>query len=463
MVFHSTEFLWFFLLVAAAFFLVPARLQWAVLLVAGYVFYMWWKPSNAPLLVSATVVSWIAARSIHASQDPVVRRIWLWGAITVNLSVLLWYKYAGLLGSNLSAVLPIGISFYTFQSLAYTIDVYRGDVLPARHAGRYATFMAFFPQLLSGPVERASNLLPQLAKPITFDQQRTADGLQRILWGLVKKLVVADRIAPIVDHVYTDPSQHGGATLLLVVVLYSIQLYFDFSGYTDMALGAAQVLGIKLTENFRSPQLATSVQDFWSRWHITMSTWFRDYVYIPLGGNRVHVSRWYFNIMVVFFLSGIWHGAGWTFVCYGVLNGLYMVLALATRKWWRAFNARTGLVNMPRSHQALMIVGTFALATFSRIFFRADTMDQALAVVYGLATPWPDLSAPWSLAATFKPAVLAITLTIAFAALFLDHRIEPIARSTVRPRYRPLFNASLLVLLLLFGSFGETAFIYFQF
>lgn len=463
MLFHSAEFLCFFPLVVAAFFLAPRQLQWAVLLVAGYVFYMWWRPAYALLLLSATLVSYVAARRIHATDDPFVRRQWLWGAIAVNLGVLLWYKYAGLLRADLHAVLPIGISFYTFQSLAYTIDVYRGGLAPARHVGRYATFMAFFPQLLSGPVERAANLLPRFFTPIAFDQQRTADGLQRMLWGFVKKLVVADRLAPIVDHVYADPSVHDGPTLLLIVVLYSIQLYFDFSGYCDIAIGAALVLGFKLTENFRSPQLAVSIQDFWSRWHITMSTWFRDYVYIPLGGNRVHTGRWYFNIMVVFLLSGIWHGAGWTFICYGVLNGLYMVLALVTRHWWRAFNARTGLLRIPRLHQAMMIVGTFALVTFSRIFFRADTMDQALAVLEGLGGSWGGFSGIQALVIAFKPATFGITLILAFAGLFLDHRIEPLVRSTGRYGDRHLFNASLLVLLLLFGNFGETSFIYFQF
>lgn len=470
--FTSFEFLVFFPLVAAVFFLAPQRLQWSVILVASYVFYMYQRPVYGLLLITATVTGHLAATRIHASTERGTRLRWLCAAITVNMCMLLWFKFGGLFTqhpgplSGWEVVLPIGISFYTFQTIAYTTDVFRGKVAPEPHFGRFASFIAFFPQLLSGPVERATNLLPQFRTAKHFDQQRIIEGLKRVSWGFFKKLVVADRIAPIVDHVYADPSMHDAPTVLLAAVLYSVQLYFDFSGYCDIAIGAARVLGFKLMENFRSPQLATSVTDFWKRWHISMSTWFRDYVYIPMGGNRVHTERWYFNIMVVFFLSGIWHGAGWNFICYGLVNGLFMVSALMTRGWWHAFNIRTGLHNMPRLHRALMITGTFALVTFSRIFFRADDMDQALGILEQLVRPGLGAEGLLALASTFKPVILGTTLAIAAVGLFLDHRIEPVVLGVQRVGGRAgqyVVHAGLLALLVLLGNFGERSFIYFRF
>ncbi len=482
MLFNSIEFAVFFPLVALLYFLLPHRFRWVLLLVASYLFYMAWRAEYALLLLFSTVLDFTAARAIHRTTEQSVRKRWLLLSIGMNLGMLAGFKYFNFANDTLRGLfgmagmgytipdhemlLPIGISFYTFQTMSYTIDVYRGHLEPTRHMGRFALFVSFFPQLVAGPVERAPSLLPQFVQRMSFDQQRIIEGLKRMLWGFVKKIVIADRIAPVVDRVYADPTGYDGFSILLIVVLFSIQIYCDFSGYCDIAIGAARVLGFRLMENFRTPQLATSIADFWSRWHISMSSWFRDYIYIPLGGNRVTTQRWYFNLMVVFFLSGLWHGAGWTFVIYGLLNGLYMVLAPITGGVWRRFNAGVGLYRVPWFHQALMITGTFALVTFSRIFFRAQDMDQVGSVLGHLWHFTPGMAGMQRLIDIFSAPVLAITLTLAFASLFLDHRLEAVVRGERRFRSAAgpyLFHGSLLLLLLLFGNFGEVAFIYFQF
>ena len=482
MLFNSLEFALFFPVVVALHFLLPHRWRWLMLLGASYWFYMAWRPEYAMLLLLSTVVDYAAGQGIHRARDQRGRKRWLWLSLGVNLGLLGAVKDFNFLNDTLRTMtgwaglpwevpdtdllLPMGISFYTFQTMSYTIDVYRGHLAPERHFGRFALFVTFFPQLVAGPVERAPSLLPQFVQRMAFDQQRIIGGLQRMLWGFFKKVVIADRCAPIVDHVYADPGAHQAPVLLLATLLFSIQVYADFSGYSDIAIGAARVLGFRIMENFRVPQLATSIGDFWSRWHISMSTWFRDYIYIPLGGNRVTTQRWYFNLLVVFFLSGIWHGAGWTFVVYGLLHGGYMVLAQITRPSWRRFNTWSGLVQVPRMHHALMVVGTFALVTLSRVFFRAATMDDALAVLHGLLMPGWAGAGIGSLLAHVKVPVLMLTLLLAFGHLFLDARIDALVRGERAFRWRHghwVLYTALLFMLVLFGNYGEVAFIYFQF
>lgn len=482
MLFNSLEFAIFFPLVVAIHFLLPHRLRWLLLLVASYWFYMAWKAEYAVLLLLSTAVDYTAANGIHRAKDQRGRKRWLWMSLVVNLGLLGFFKYFNFLNDtfrtlsgwggidysipDMDLLLPMGISFYTFQTMSYTIDVYRGHLQPERHLGRFALFVTFFPQLVAGPVVRAPDLLPQFIQRMGFDQQRVVEGLKRMLWGLFKKVVIADRCAPIVDEIFGDPAAHDGPLVVLGVLLFSIQIYCDFSGYSDIAIGSARVLGFRIMENFRAPQLAASIGEFWSRWHISMSAWFRDYIYIPLGGNRVNTERWYFNLVVVFFLSGIWHGAGWTFVIYGLLHGAYMVLALMTKRHWRRFNAWSGLVRIPRLHHAMLVLVTFLLVAFSRIFFRAESVQDAFVMLGSLwhfKLAWGGLPA---LFAAVKPWEIAITLVLAFSHLFLDHHLEAFVKGERRFGHRAysyLFHGSLLLLLVLFGNYGEVAFIYFQF
>ncbi|MCW5898872.1 MAG: MBOAT family protein [Flavobacteriales bacterium] len=481
MLFNSFEFAVFFPLVAAAYFLLPHRWRWLLLLLASYGFYMAWRVEYAVLLLVSTLVDFTAARGIAKARDPKGRRHWLWLSIAVNLGLLGTFKYFDFINGNLRAlaawggmdwpvadldmVLPMGISFYTFQTMSYTIDVYRGHMEPTRHLGRFALFVTFFPQLVAGPIERAPNLLPQFLKRIGLDPTLVTSGLKLMLWGFVKKVVVADRVSLVVDHIYAQPGEMDWTTLVLGGVLFGVQAYCDFSGYSDIAIGAARVLGIRLMRNFRTPYLSASIAEFWTRWHISLNAWFRDYVYIPLGGNRVTAGRWYFNLLVVFFISGLWHGAGWTYVLFGVLHGVYLVAAIHSRPFWVRFNAVSGLTHLPRFHHALRVAATFGLVTFSWFFFRAEDIGDTITIVERVSTFAHGPLDTASLFTAFKPGILAVTLVLGFGLLLFDHRIEELVHGT-RPLSKAmdlLFHATLLVLLVLFGNYGEVAFMYFQF
>lgn len=392
MSFISPEFIIFFSVVLPLYFLLGHRFRWALLLVVSYFFYAYGNVQYLPLIMFSTLVDYVSARRIGATDVPRQRRLWLFASIFVNLGVLFIFKYAdfatgsalGFLAlagveSNfepLALVLPIGISFYTFQSMSYTIDVYRGKIAPEKHLGIVATYVAFFPQLVAGPIERATNLLPQFDKLKRFDVDRTVEGLQRILWGFFKKVVIADRLAIYVNVVYNDVNEYSGMALIVATIFFGFQIYCDFSAYSDIAIGTARIMGFNLMENFRQPYFAQSVREFWARWHISLSTWFRDYVYIPLGGNKVSIGRNLFNLMVVFVVSGLWHGAGWTFIIWGALHGLAVVwLAWSRHMGWQVL---TGSDFVQRTTRIAL---TFGFVMFTWIFFRANSFDDALYVV----------------------------------------------------------------------------------
>ena len=330
MLFNSFEFAVFFIIVVLLYFALPFRYRWLHLLISSYIFYMSWRWEYIFLIVGQTVVIFYCGRNIARSEGVFRRKVWLTLSLVWSLGLLFFYKYYDFARRSLEeagaelgmtpalpmmdVIVPVGISFYTFQALSYTIDIYTGNVEEERHFGRFALFMAFFPQLVAGPIERASNLLIQLRRNNSLDLERLSSGLALMLWGLFKKVVIADRLAIYVNQVYGDPSVHSGSTLLLATYFFAFQIYCDFSGYSDIAIGAARILGYDLMQNFRLPYLAQSIAGFWRRWHISLSTWFRDYLYFPLGGNRVGLRCWVFNIIVVFTVSGLWHGAAWTFV-----------------------------------------------------------------------------------------------------------------------------------------------------
>lgn len=481
MLFHSIEFLLFFPLVVGLYFLFPFRWRWLILLLASYAFYMSWRAEYIILILASTTIDYFAAIQIYRAQDARRRRNFLLLSLTVNLGLLFSFKYLNFFNASvgdllawfhihyrpplIDILLPVGISFYTFQTLSYTIDVYRGKQQPETHFGKFALFVSFFPQLVAGPIERSTRLLPQFSRKNSLHLPRINSGLRLMAWGFFKKLVIADRLAPIVDTVYSNPYDFSGIPLLLATFFFSVQIYCDFSGYSDIAIGAARVLGYDLMENFRQPYFSRSVREFWGRWHISLSTWFRDYVYIPLGGNRVMQWRWYFNLFVVFVISGLWHGANWTFVLWGALHGIYIVAQISTRNARRKLLIATKLNRFPRLLGALSIMVTFGFVLVAWIFFRANSLADAIYIVRHLAVGLEFSSAyGLNIGGPYEMAVIVLalaTLLIVDAYEALGHPGEQLIRRSTPLRWSLYY--ALLFSILIFGKFGVTEFIYFQF
>lgn len=389
--FNSLEFLVFFPVVFTLHWLLPHRCRWLLLLAASWLFYFWWNPWTGSLLVGVTLISWLCAGGIARAQSKRTRKALLIMALAACLGCLAVFKYAGffisITGGSLAfqIILPVGISFYTFQTLSYVIDVYRGNVETERHFGYYALFVSFFPQLVAGPIERPERLLPQLREERTFSLSDLSAGGWLLLEGYFKKVVIADSLAPFVDRVYAAPGEALGPEAALATVLFGIQIYCDFSGYSDIARGAAKLLGIELVENFHRPYAARSVREFWRRWHISLTSWFTDYVYIPLGGSRRGLFWQITNILVVFLLSGLWHGAGWTFVVWGLIHGLYQVGSVLLARRREASSAHSPVP------PGLACVCTFLLVSFPWLFFRAASMGDALTLLSRLSVGWGGL------------------------------------------------------------------------
>ena len=397
MLFNSFHFLIFFLIVVTLYFSIEPKYRWILLLLSSYYFYMSWKVEYVILIIISTLIDYFSALSINKTNNLNKRKFFLGLSICTNLGLLFTFKYFNFVGDSVRAflalfsiqfsphvlniLLPVGISFYTFQTLSYTIDVYRGRIKPQTHLGIFAVYVSFFPQLVAGPIERAKNLLPQFYEAKYFDYARVTNGLKLMLWGFFKKLVIADRLSIVVDVVYGNVGDYTGIPLILATVFFAFQIYCDFSGYSDIAIGAAQVMGIKLMDNFKRPYFSRSVAEFWKRWHISLSSWFKDYLYIPLGGSRVTVHRCYFNISIVFLVSAIWHGANWTFIIWGALHGFYMVFSLITKNMRNQIIHAIRLTQFPRVHALIQIGTTFSLVCIGWIFFRANNLSDALYVL----------------------------------------------------------------------------------
>ena len=388
MLFNSFQFLVFFPVVTALFFGLPHRFRWVLLLGASCVFYMAFVPAYIFILLFTIVIDYGAGLLIEASTGS-RRRFYLALSLVANLGVLGVFKYYNFFVGSIGALLPwsggpaalpllrlalpIGLSFHTFQAMSYTIEVYRGRQRAERHFGLYALYVLFFPQLVAGPIERPQNVLPQFRQKQYFDYDRVVSGLRLMAWGLFKKVVIADRLARLVNEVYDAPAHYRGLPLLVATAFFSIQIYCDFSGYSDIARGSARVLGFELMLNFDRPYFARSLPEFWRRWHISLSTWFRDYLYIPLGGSRVALPRACFNLFFVFLVSGLWHGANWTFLLWGALHGTYLVVGMLTRTRRQWLAERLPLLGSPAFNVAL----TWALVGFAWIFFRANSLPDA--------------------------------------------------------------------------------------
>ena len=408
MLFQTWTFAVFFLIVYPIHLaLKGTRFRHAWLLLASYAFYAWFDPWYLVLIAYSTTVDYMVVVGMSRTQR---RAPWLCISVINNLALLSFFKYGAFAAENLTALfaslgipyavpaptwlLPIGISFYIFQSLSYTIDFYRGKIERERSLIRYATFVSLFPRLMMGPIERAGNLLPQMRAPIRITGQDLADGASLFVVGLFKKVALADYLAQYVDQVYAMPAQHGSPALILATFAYTWQIYFDFSGYTDMARGIARLLGFRLMLNFNNPYLATGLGDFWGRWHISLSTWFKDYVYIPLGGNRKGTLRTYGNMIATMLISGLWHGAAWTFVIWGALHALGRVV---TREAERTVLYRD---KVPTFVKQMLV---FAFVAFAWIFFRAESFSHACEIVSGIFTAgWADPRCPvWALILIF--------------------------------------------------------------
>lgn len=417
MSFTSLQFAIFLPVVTALFFIVPPRFKLWVMLLASWYFYMSWQPIFILVLLYSTLASYAVAYPIAATGGR-VRQTWLWIGVALTLAPLILYKYFNFLNAqlgdllgrtmpsgapgalDLSFTLPIGISFFTFQALSYIIDVYRKDVMVEPSFSIYALYKAFFPQLVAGPIERATHLLPQIAKlgreasstQFQFDAARTSAGLRLILWGLFKKLVIADNLAVLVDELFSGHASYNGAQLLIGSYFFAYQIYCDFSGYTDIARGCARIFGFELMENFRAPYCSRSIREFWQRWHISLSTWFRDYVYRPLGGNRTSEQRWALNIMVTFLLSGMWHGANWTFLIWGALHGFYYMVGRATerpRRYLASLLLYDRLPDFVRGFVQVFII--FHLVVLAWVFFRAPDLTSAVSILRKIAHDVPPM------------------------------------------------------------------------
>ncbi len=438
MTFNSIEFLLFYPTVLLLYFILPRICRWPMLLVASYFFYAYYSLSLVPLIFGTTLVSWISARVMEKSNSKALRRALLTLTLLVCLGVLFFYKYFDFLSESVALIfdrdavllgllLPVGISFYTFQTLSYVIDVYRGEVECEKNFFFYALFVSFFPQLVAGPIERPANLIPQLKEKHKFTAENAAAGGKLMLLGFFKKICVADLIATAVNSVYGNITDSGALAVAIATLLFALQIYCDFSGYTDIAIGCARIMGIRLMKNFDHPYRAATIKEFWGRWHISLSTWFRDYLYIPLGGNRCKRWRHLFNILIVFLVSGLWHGAAWTFVIWGALHGVYQIIGNLTYKRRNALLSRIGLSERSAVVLAARRTVTLLLVSFAWIFFRADSLSDAAELIDSLFTGYAGRGALFTqLGITLETAIL-ILLSIG-ALILMDNLVSYEAR-----------------------------------
>lgn len=497
MLFNSLEFLLFFPIVCLIYFAIPHKLRWIWLLVSSYYFYMCWNPKYALLIFTSTFITWLSGYFIDRfnkvddkARAKRLKNIIVAVSFISNLSILFFFKYfdfainninsvLGLIGVELlnpsfDVILPVGISFYTFQALSYTMDVYREDIPCEKNFFRYMLFVSFFPQLVAGPIERSKNLIHQLKEKHSFDFERVKSGLLLMLWGFFQKLVIADRVAISVNAVYNSHTDFGGAEIVLATLLFALQIYCDFSSYTDIARGAAEVMGFKLMDNFKQPYFARSIAEFWRRWHISLSGWFKDYLYIPLGGNRKGEARKYLNIMIVFLASGLWHGASWTFVIWGALHGAYQIIGGLTLPAREKLCRRLSINRDSRIHRLFQRIVTFALVCFGWIFFRANSMSDAMSMVGRIFASLNPLTLVggglWRMGLDKAQLLVILASVIVLIAVSKTHydgkHFRPrVMRSNIFVRWTLIF--ALLFTVLIFGIYGPgysaSQFIYFQF
>ncbi|MCL4113941.1 UNVERIFIED_CONTAM: hypothetical protein GTU68_065677, partial [Idotea baltica] len=465
--FNSIEFAFFLLAVFLIYwFLTKGKLkvQNTLLLAASFLFYGWWDYRFLSLIIFSSTLDYSIGLALGRKKTPSTRKLLLWASLLVNLGFLGVFKYYDFFVESfaeaftffgtpmdpgrLNIILPVGISFYTFQTLSYTIDVYRGKLQPSRDPIAFFAFVSFFPQLVAGPIERATNLLPQFHRKRSFDQEKAIDGLRQVLWGLFKKIVIADNCATYANQIFDDPTQYNSSTLVLGGIFFAFQIYGDFSGYSDIAIGTARLFGFDLKRNFAFPYFSRDIAEFWRRWHISLSTWFRDYLYIPLGGSRGSTASKIRNVFIIFVVSGFWHGANWTFLAWGLWN----------RNRTHTDNVAQGRL-FPSLKEAGQILATFIITVFAWVFFRADSMGEAFVYLGGIFDPSlfsiPDI---FPLHLIFA---LLILLVVEWMQREKQHGLE-LDRGKMPTYLRWGIYYGVVIAIALLGT-GQQTFIYFQF
>lgn len=489
MLFNTLQFVIFFIVVTTAYFSLSWRGRWLLLLLASCYFYMVFKPVFILILFATIVIDYYAGIWLEKTERPGQKKALLILSLVSNIGILAFFKYYDFLGDTVNEItqslfsrnlvpalprilpapvaewfltgsgqllLPIGLSFHTFQAMSYTIEVYRGHQPAERHFGIYALYVMFYPQLVAGPIERPQNMLHQFHSYFEFDFERAKAGLMQMAFGMFKKVVIADRLSMVVDPAYANPEDHNGLSLLVATVFYSFQIYCDFSGYSDIAIGSARVMGFKLMTNFRSPYESASISEFWSRWHISLSTWFRDYLYIPLGGNRKGETRRQLNLFTVFLVSGLWHGASWNFVIWGALHGAYSVAG----EWYRKLLKKAGLF-FPgnRLIRFFNVLATFFLVTLAWVFFRNSTapVGRAFMILQKIFT----VSLKDVLQTPLNSAEMWFSVFLILLLLVKEHYLPAIPTKNTGAFVAVFVLLAASVLLL--GVFNSNQFIYFQF
>jgi alginate O-acetyltransferase complex protein AlgI len=478
MLFNSIDFAVFLPIVFILYWFVTQRslrLQNILIVVASYVFYGWWDWRFLGLILLSTFVDYTVGLYLKKTEAVRQRKVLLWTSVVVNIGLLGFFKYYNFFVANfvdaftffgneiqpntLNIILPVGISFYTFQTLSYTIDVYRRKLEPTQDFIAFAAFVSFFPQLVAGPIERATNLLPQFYKVRKFVYSNAVDGLRQILWGLFKKVVIADNCAQYANLIFDNYTEYSASTLLLGAVFFAFQIYGDFSGYSDIAIGTSRLFGFDLRQNFAFPYFSRDIAEFWRRWHISLSTWFRDYVYIPLGGSRGSKGKQVRNVFIIFIVSGFWHGANWTFIVWGALNAIYFLPLLLSQKNRVHTNTVAETKLFPSFRELMAMLTTFFVTVIAWVFFRSDTVGEALGYLFGLIDI-SIVSIP-----TIRPTFLLILLFVFVLVEWCGRRqlyaIEKMWFSY--PRYLRIFIYYVIVMVIFLYGGKEQAFIYFQF
>jgi len=485
MLFNSLQFLLFFPIVTILYFILRHQYRWFLLLMASCLFYCAFIPKYLLILLFTIVIDYFVGIIIENSIGK-KRKAWLIISLIANIGILAIFKYYNFLIENfnmlstnilesnttlplLNIILPIGLSFHTFQAMSYTIEVYRGNQKAEKHFGIYALYVMFYPQLVAGPIERPQNILHQFYEKHEFNYAKATAGLRLILWGLFKKCVIADRLANFTDPVFNFPNNYDDATITIAAIFFSFQIFCDFSGYSDIALGTAKVMGFDLMKNFDRPYSAKSIGEFWSRWHISLSTWFRDYLYIPLGGNRTTIPRYYMNIMIVFMISGLWHGANWTFIVWGGLHGLFLIIGSLVKPEVNSIEKKINLTKLTNIFKTIFI---FCIVTIAWIFFRASNFNIAFHMLKAIGNWILNLGNANTIHNVFQSSpVIKEELLLSFFLIILLELIHAVS-------FRINIEAFLLkqnrivrwgvyyigiTCIILLGVFEHRQFIYFQF
>ena len=482
MLFNSLDFAIFLPIVLILYWFViqkNLKLQNALIVVASYIFYGWWDWRFLSLIIFSTVVDYLVGQKLRTEDRQSKRKVLLWTSIIVNLGFLGFFKYYNFFLENfinafslfgmqinansLNIILPVGISFYTFQTLSYTIDVYKKKLEPTNDFIAFSAFVCFFPQLVAGPIERATNLLPQFYKKRTFEYHKAVDGMRQILWGLFKKIVIADNCAVFANQIFNNSADMNGSTLVLGAIFFTFQIYGDFSGYSDIAIGTSRLFGFDLKQNFATPYFSRDIAEFWRRWHISLSTWFRDYLYIPLGGSRGGTWMKVRNTFAIFLVSGFWHGANWTFIIWGALNAIYFLPLLLTNNNRKNLGVVAEGKLLPSLKELLAMLTTFMLSVFAWIFFRAESINHAFNYIIEI------FSESLFVVPLFNNRLMAIqTLILIIIFLIIEwykrkdqHGLASLGLSW-KPAYRYLMYYSIIFAIYWFYT-AEQQFIYFQF